>query len=77
MPRLSGCCIPTVQVHLKGVVSTVVITTMVLEGWSTKLNPEIRIMEALKDILPSAWGERLGKAVDRVCSSGTLALAAI
>lgn len=30
------------QVHLKGVVSTVVITTMVLEGWSTKLNPEVR-----------------------------------
>lgn len=65
------------QVHLKGVVSTVVITTMVLEGWSTKLNPEIRIVEALRDILPSAWGERIGKTVDRVCSSGSLALAAI
>lgn len=28
------------------------ITTMVLEGWSTKLNPDIRIMETLRDILP-------------------------
>lgn len=65
------------QVHLKGVVSTVVITTMVLEGWSTKLNPEIRIVEALKEILPSAWGERVGKTVDRVCSPGSLAIAAI
>ena len=32
-------------VPLKGVVSTVVISTVVLEGWSTKLDPDIRIME--------------------------------
>ena len=38
---------------------------------------QIRIVEALKEILPSAWGERVGKTVDRVCSSGNLALAAI
>lgn len=39
---------PLLQVPLKGVVSTVVISTVVLEGWSTKLDPDIRIMESLK-----------------------------
>lgn len=28
------------------------ITTMVLEGWSSKLNPDIRIVDTLRDILP-------------------------
>lgn len=63
------------QVHLQGVVSTVVITTMVLEGWSTKLDPDIRILDTLRDILPTAWHERAGRGVDRVMSSGALALA--
>ena len=71
-PRPSPCC---VQVHLQGVVSTVVITTMVLEGWSTKLDPDIRILDTLRDILPTAWHERAGRGVDRVMSSGALALA--
>ena len=53
------------------------ITTMVLEGWSTKLNPDIRVMDTLKDILPQNWGIRIGKTIDRCCSSGNLALAAI
>ena len=53
------------------------ITTMVLEGWSTKLNPDIRVMDTLKDILPQNWGIRIGKTIDRCCSSGALALAAI
>lgn len=56
------------QVHLKGIVSTVVFSSMVLEGWSTKLNPDIRIVETLKEILPSAWRERALMAVDRVVS---------
>lgn len=36
------------QVDIKGIISTVVVTTLVLEGWSTKLNPDIRILETLK-----------------------------
>jgi aarF domain-containing kinase len=64
-------------VHLKGVVSTVVITTMVLEGWSTKLNPDIRVMDTLRDLLPQNWGLRVGKTLDRAFSSASLALAAI
>jgi hypothetical protein len=35
-------------------------------------------METLRDLLPSQWVERVGKTVDRVCSSAdSLALAAI
>lgn len=47
------------QVNLKGVVSTVVVTTLVLEGWSTKLNPNIRILDTLKRTLPRPYAEHL------------------
>ena len=39
--------------------STVVVTTLVLEGWSTKLNPNIRILDTLKRTLPRAYAEHL------------------
>ena len=48
---------------------------MVLEGWSTKLNPDIRVMDTLRDILPASLGERVGKALDRTFSSDALTLA--
>ena len=54
------------QVSLKGVVSAVVVTTLVLEGWSTKLDPEIRIMDALKDTLPVSWSERSRRVADKI-----------
>ena len=57
------------QVNLKGVVSTVVVTTLVLEGWSTKLNPDIKIMDALKDILPMSFNERIARTVDKLMLS--------
>jgi hypothetical protein len=57
---------PLRRVHLTGVVSTVVITTVVLEGWSTKLDPDIRVLELLSSVLPGRWQERLGGAVDRM-----------
>ena len=60
------------QVNLKGVVSTVVVTTMVLEGWSSKLNPDIKIMDALKDILPMSWKERIAKTVDKQVMSDSI-----
>lgn len=52
--------------HLKGVVSTVVFSTMVLEGWSTKLDPDIRILENLKHVIPSGWKERMAKMVEMI-----------
>ena len=60
------------EVHLKGIVSTVVFSSMVLEGWSTKLNPDIRIVETLKEILPSAWRARAEAAVDKVVENQSL-----
>ncbi|KAK9843517.1 hypothetical protein WJX81_006871 [Elliptochloris bilobata] len=57
------------QVALKGVVSTVVVTTLVLEGWSTKLNPDIRIMETMKEMLPMDWRERMSRTVDKLVAA--------
>ena len=57
------------QVNLKGIVSTVVVTTLVLEGWSSKLNPEIKIMSALRDMLPMSWQDRMFMIVDRFMTS--------
>eukprot|EP00890_Picochlorum_soloecismus_P002191 jgi/Picsp_1/2973/NSC_01197-R1_probable serine threonine-protein kinase abkc-like len=61
-------------IQIPGSVSSVVITTMVLEGWSTKLNPDIRILESLKEMLPTAWEERMKKAVDNVLGDQILSL---
>ena len=57
------------QVNLKGIVSTVVVTTMVLEGWSSKLNPDIKIMGALRDLLPMGWRDRISLTVDKFMTS--------
>jgi aarF domain-containing kinase len=54
------------QVTLKATVSTVVVTTLVLEGWSRELNPDLHIMDALRDMLAVDWKERLSRAVDKV-----------
>jgi len=46
------------QVTLRSTVSTVVVTTLVLEGWSSKLNPELRILDYVRDMLVvcgAAW----------------------
>ena len=51
---------------LKGIVSTVVVTTLVLEGWSTKLNPDIKILAALRDLLPRPFSEHLSMAAEEM-----------
>ena len=61
-------------VHIRGVVSTVVITSMILEGWSSKLDPDIRVLETVRKVLPSAWNERMSIAMDRVLKSNSFAL---
>ena len=62
------------QVTLKSTVSTVVVTTLVLEGWSSRLNPDLKIMDTLKDMLACDWNERLSQAVDKVMGSASLAV---
>jgi hypothetical protein len=53
-------------VTLKSTVSTVVVTTLVLEGWSRELDPDLHIMDALRDMLAIDWKQRLSTAVDKV-----------
>ena len=62
------------QVSLKGVVSTVVVTTLVLEGWSSKLNPDIRILEKLQELLPLSWSEKTNKFIAEFGSDREVAL---
>lgn len=54
------------EVTLKGSVCTLMATTLVLEGWSTKLNPEICIMDRLRTTLPKPWKERLAQTIENV-----------
>uniref|UniRef100_A0A7S0RBD2 ABC1 atypical kinase-like domain-containing protein n=1 Tax=Chlamydomonas leiostraca TaxID=1034604 RepID=A0A7S0RBD2_9CHLO len=63
------------QVTLKSTVSTVVVTTLVLEGWSSKLNPDMRILDHMRDMLLVDWGDRISRTVDKIMRSGTLAVA--
>ncbi len=63
------------QVTLKSTVSTVVVTTLVLEGWSSRLNPDLHIMDTLRDMLAAGeWRSRISAAVDKVMG-GELAVA--
>ena len=52
------------DVTLKGSVCTLMATTLVLEGWSTKLNPDISIMDQLKASLPKPWKERIAQTME-------------
>lgn len=62
------------QVTLKSTVSTVVVTTLVLEGWSSKLHPDMRILDFMRDMLVVDWGERIGRTVDKIMRNGSLAV---
>lgn len=57
------------QVTLKSTVSTIVVTTLVLEGWSSKLDPDLHILDTMREMLSGddAILERLGRVVDRIC----------
>ena len=37
--------------HLASEVCTVVVTALVLEGWSSRLDPDVRIMEQIRHVL--------------------------
>ena len=52
------------RLTLDGAVSTTLITVLTLEGWATKLDPQIRILETIKGLLPQPPGARLGDATD-------------
>lgn len=53
-------CLRQHHVTLKSTVSTVVVTTLVLEGWSSKLKPDLHILDRIRDLLSSHdWVERV------------------
>jgi len=56
-----GAVLDTLRRHsvaVSGSVATVVASALVLEGWSTALDPEIRVVDRLKELLPAEWHER-------------------
>ena len=53
------------NIQIPGVVSNVIISTVVLEGWSSKLNPNIRILESVKEFLPEVLEERVRSTIER------------
>lgn len=59
-------------VVLKSEVSTVVVTTLVLEGWSTTLHPDLRILDTLRDMLQVDRAEALLHRVDAMMRAGAL-----
>jgi aarF domain-containing kinase len=62
-------------VHIRGVVSTVVMTSLVLEGWSSELDPEIRVLETVRAQLPEARARRLGASLEVPMAAPLLAQA--
>ncbi len=66
--EIIGDMMDTIREHniqIPGVVSNVIISTVVLEGWSSKLDPSIRILESLKQFLPESVEERLRTVIER------------
>ena len=58
-----GGMLVTVQVSLPGHICAVVVTTLVLEGWSSKLDPDQSIMDDIGHALHassfSSWRQHL------------------
>lgn len=40
-----------------------------------QLDPDIRILDMMRDMLAADWTDRISIAVDRIMSTGTLAVA--
>jgi aarF domain-containing kinase len=54
---------------MPGHICAVVVTTLVLEGWSSKLDPTHSVMDQVSAIVApgtSGWAQRLSMAVDEV-----------
>ena len=54
------------QVHLASEVCSVVVTALVLEGWSARLDPQISIMEQIRMIM--FGGDRLRARIDQLAA---------
>jgi aarF domain-containing kinase len=56
------------QVNMPGHICAVVVTTLVLEGWSSQLDPRHSVLEQVESIVSpqTTWAQRLGDAVDAI-----------
>ena len=52
----------------------VVVTALVLEGWSHKLDPNLHILDTMRDMMVTDWSERIGCVVDRIMATGGVAV---
>ncbi|CAD7697705.1 unnamed protein product [Ostreobium quekettii] len=59
------------EVTLKGSVSSLVATTLVLEGWSTKLDPDLRIIEQMREALPVGQEQRRSQVLQDIAMLGS------
>lgn len=62
------------QITLRSSVSTVLVSSLVLEGWSSKLDPDVKILDSMRELLAADWADRISLAVDKIMASGSLAL---
>jgi aarF domain-containing kinase len=56
------------EVTLPGHICAVLITVLVLEGWSSELSPERSVLEEVKSVVAmdeDSWRERMSSLVDR------------
>lgn len=60
------------RLTLDGAVSTTLITVLTLEGWATKLDPKIRILQTIKGLLPQPLGARLCDTTDTCMAADLL-----
>ncbi len=62
------------QITLRSSVSTVLVSSLVLEGWSSKLDPHVKILDSMRELLAADWADRISLAVDKIMASNALAL---
>jgi aarF domain-containing kinase len=56
------------EVTMPGHICAVLVTVLVLEGWSSKLSPDQSVLEEVKKVVAmdsQSWRERMGLLVDK------------
>ena len=67
--EVCGCVLETMRRHritMDAAAIAVLITTLALEGWATKLDPDIRILESISEMIPRPVAHRIRTVVDLV-----------
>lgn len=54
------------RLTMDGAASSVLLTVLALEGWATKLDPDIHILESISAMVPRPWTHRIPAIVDRL-----------